>query len=165
METTKTWSEEARCQQRITLKSALTCSSVLHLFCALVQLVLEGTRRVLRDRMLSVFSDDDSGSFSAQELKLRMDNATSNRTELKQKNGKCKLLKKMMRCTSEFQYCIHIKSLLWQTLQKTFWKKEVQKHIILSVQATKRFWVKFKFPSIDKSVLSNSTFGDLVIYF
>ena len=44
--------------------------------------------------MLSVFSDDDSGSFSAQELKLRMDNATSNRTELKQKKGKCKLFKK-----------------------------------------------------------------------
>jgi len=53
--------------------------------------------------MLSVFSDDDSGSFSAQELKLRMDNATSNRTELKQKNGKCKLFLKndaMYKCVS-----------------------------------------------------------------
>ena len=76
-------SEEARCQQRITLKPVLTCSSASHQFCAQVQLVLEGTRRVLKDRMLSVFSDDDSGSFSAQELKLRMNNATSHRTKTK----------------------------------------------------------------------------------
>jgi len=70
-------------QTPVALKSALTCSSALHLFCALVQLVLEGTRRVLKDRTLSVFSDDDSGSFSAQELKLRMNNATSHRTKTK----------------------------------------------------------------------------------
>jgi hypothetical protein len=152
-----------RCQERITLKSALTCSSALFRFCALVQLVLEGTRRVLRDRMLSVFSDDDSGSFSAQELKLRMDNATSYRAKTK-KIRKCKL-KKMIRCAGEFQYWIHIKSLLWQTLQKTFSKKCPETYNSLSARNKKGSELNFKFPSIDKSGLLNSTFSDVIIYF
>lgn len=64
---------EARCQESITLKSALTCSSAFLRPSALVKQVLEETRRAPRDHMLSVSSDDDSGSLAAQqELKLIM---------------------------------------------------------------------------------------------
>jgi len=47
--------------------SVLTCSSALLQSSALVQLVLGGTRTVLRDHMLSVSSGADSVYFSAEQ--------------------------------------------------------------------------------------------------